>query len=221
MGAIMFFIIVGVVVFMVFIFKNNHEYDEVRRNIAVNMYGGVPMVTSTIEENPKPELSATLELLRQATLMKDAETIKAINDGTYDGKLPERRSDGGWLSVYDDLRIMGIAGINHRQRIGSYLGRVDVALVPEPTNEFDPCAIKVVAEDGHHLGYIHRDQTDMVRSWVHNHFPHYCVAMVLEHDDEDDGHRFYTGYIYFIKTKFQNEKVSNVGDGGGLDTHRM
>ena len=75
------------------------------------------------------------------------------------------------------------------------------ALVPEPSNEFDPNAIKVVAEDGHHLGYIHRDQTDMVRSWVHNHFPHYCVAMVLEHDDEDDGHRFFTGYLYILKGK--------------------
>lgn len=214
----MFFIIVGVVVFMVFIFKNNHEYDEVRRNIAVNMYGGVPMVTSTIEENPKPELSATLELLRQATLMKDAETIKAINDGTYDGKLPERRSDGGWLSVYDDLRILGIAGINHRQRIGSYLGRVDVALVPEPGNEFDPCAIKVVAEDGHHLGYVHYDQTPMVRAWAKDHFPKLAVAFIEQKTDEVDGYSFYVGYFYLIKTK--NEKTY-VGDGERLDTHRM
>jgi hypothetical protein len=218
MGAIMFFIIVGVVVFMVFIFKNNHEYDEIRRNIAVNMYGGVPVVTSTIEEKPKTELSATLELLRQATLMEDAETIKAINDGTYDGKLPERRSDGGWLSVYDDLRILGIAGINHRQRIGSSLGRVDVALVPEPGNEFDPCAIKVVAEDGHHLGYVHYDQTPMVRAWAKDHFPKLAAAFIEQKTDEVDGHSFYVGYFYLIKTK--NEKT-NVGDGGGLNTHRM
>lgn len=218
MGAIMFFIIVGVVVFMVFIFKNNHEYDEVQRNIAVNMYGGVPMVTSTIEENPKPELSATLELLRQATLMKDAETIKAINDGTYDGKLPERRSDGGWLSVYDDLRILGIAGINHRQRIGSYMGRVDVALVPEPGNEFDPCAIKVVAEDGHHLGYVHYDQTPMVRAWAKDHFPKLAVAFIEQKTDEVDGYSFYVGYFYLIKTK--NEKTY-VGDGECLDSRRL
>lgn len=218
MGAIMFFIIVGVVAFMVFIFKNNHEYDEVRRNIAVNMYGGVPVVTSMIEEKPKPELSATLELLRQATLMEDAETIKAINDGTYDGKLPERRSDGGWLSVYDDLRILGIAGINHRQRIGSYLGRVDVALVPEPGNEFDPCAIKVVAEDGHHLGYVHYDQTPMVRAWAKDHFPKLAVAFIEQKTDEVDGYSFYVGYFYLIKTK--NEKTY-VGDGECLDSRRL
>ena len=217
MGAIMFFIIVGVVVFMAFIFKNNHEYDEVRRNIAVNMYGGMPAVTSGIEE-PNPGLSATLELLRQATLMEDAETIKAINDGTYDGKLPERRSDGGWLSVYDDLRILGIAGINHRQRIGSYLGRVDVALVPEPGNDFDPCAIKVVAEDGHHLGYVHYDQTPMVRAWAKDHFPKLAVAFIEQKTDEVDGYSFYVGYFYLIKTK--NEKTY-VGDGECLDSRRL
>ena len=151
----LFVIIVGGLILLVFFFDSNRSHEDVQEVIAVNMYGGMPAVTSGLNDKPKPELSATLEMLRQATLMEDAETIKAINDGTYDGKLPERRSDGGWLSVYDDLRILGIAGINHRQRIGSYMGRVDVALVPEPGNEFDPCAIKVVAEDGHHLGYVH------------------------------------------------------------------
>jgi hypothetical protein len=216
-----FVIIVGGLILLVFMVDSNRSHKDVQKKISVNMYGGVPVVTSTIEEKPKTELSATLELLRQATLMEDAETIKAINDGTYDGKLPERRSDGGWLSVYDDLRILGIAGINHRQRIGSYLGRVDVALVPEPTNEFDPCAIKVVAEDGHHLGYMHYDQTPMVRAWAKDHFPKLAVAFIDEKEDETDGHKFFVGYIYLIKTKLQNEKVSNVGDGGGLDTHRL
>lgn len=220
MGAIMFFIIVGVVVFMVFIFKNNHEHEEVRRNIAVNMYGGMPAVTSGLNDKPKPELSATLELLRQAALMEDAETIKAINDGTYDGKLPERRSDGGWLSVYDDLRILGIAGINHRQRIGSYMGRVDVALVPEPGNEFDPCAIKVVAEDGHHLGYVHYDQTPMVRAWAKDHFPKLAVAFIEQKTDEVDGHSFYVGYFYLIKTNLKDEKTY-VGCGECLDSRRL
>ena len=135
-------IIVGGLILLVFMVDSNRSHEDVQKEIAVNMYGGMPAVTSGIEE-PKPGLSATLELLRQATIMEDAETIGDINNNTYEGKLPERRSDGGWLSVYDDLRILGIAGINHRQRIGSYMGRVDVALVPEPTNEFDPCAIKV------------------------------------------------------------------------------
>ena len=216
----LFVIIVGGLILLVFFFDSNRSHEDVQEVIAVNMYGGMPAVTSGLNDKPKPELSATLELLRQATLMEDAETIKAINDGTYDGKLPERRSDGGWLSVYDDLRILGIAGINHRQRIGSYMGRVDVALVPEPGNEFDPCAIKVVAEDGHHLGYVHYDQTPMVRAWAKDHFPKLAVAFIEQKTDEVDGHSFYVGYFYLIKTNLKDEKTY-VGDGGGLDTHRL
>ena len=224
MGAIMFFIIVGVVVFMVFIFKNNHEYDEVQKAIAVNMYGGMPAVSSGLNDKPVIDVEkecARIEALIQASESGHDDVHQQIEDGTYTGPWPERRSDGAWTSIFDDMRILSIAGINHRQGIVRYKGRNMAALVPEPGNEFDPNAIKVVAEDGHHLGYIHRDQTDMVRSWAHNHFPHYCVAMVLEHDDEDDGHRFYTGYIYFIKTKLQNEKVSNVGDGECLDSRQL
>ena len=216
----LFVIIVGGLILLVFFFDSNRSHEDVQEVIAVNMYGGMPAVTSGLNDKPKPELSATLEMLRQATLMEDAETIKAINDGTYDGKLPERRSDGGWLSVYDDLRILGIAGINHRQRIGSYMGRVDVALVPEPGNEFDPCAIKVVAEDGHHLGYVHYDQTPMVRAWAKDHFPKLAVAFIEQKTDEVDGHSFYVGYFYLIKTNLKDEKTY-VGDGGGLDTHRL
>mgnify|MGYP006923194367 FL=1 len=214
----LFVFIVGGLILLVFFLDSNRSHEDVQKEIAVNMYGGMPAVTSGLNDKPKSELSATLELLQQATLMEDAETIKAINDGTYDGKLPERRSDGGWLSVYDDLRILGIAGINHRQRIGSYMGRVDVALVPEPGNEFDPCAIKVVAEDGHHLGYVHYDQTPMVRAWAKDHFPKLAVAFIEQKTDEVDGYSFYVGYFYLIKTK--NEKTY-VGDGGGLDTHRL
>ena len=143
-----------------------------------------------------------LALTEAAVQAKEAghdDVYQAIMANTYNGPLPERRADGGWTSIFDDLRILSIAGINHRQNIVRYKGRNTVALVPEPKNEFDPNAIKVIAEDGHHLGYIHQHQTDMVRSWAHNQFPHYCVALIQEHDNEDDGARFYTGYLYIIK----------------------
>ena len=219
-----FVIIVGGLILLVFFLDSNRSHEDVQKEIAVNMYGGMPAVTSGLNDKPVIDVEkecARIEALIQASESGHDDVHQQIEDGTYTGPWPERRSDGAWTSIFDDLRILSIAGINHRQGIVRYKGRNMAALVPEPSNEFDPNAIKVVAEDGHHLGYIHRDQTDMVRSWAHNHFPHYCVAMVLEHDDEDDGHRFYTGYIYFIKTKLQNEKVSNVGDGGGLDTHRL
>ena len=202
MGFLIFVLIVGVVVFLVAIFKKQSTYEEVQRNIAISMYGGAPVV-----ENDEPDIAAQLEkecarieALIQAAEAGHDDVHQQIEDGTYTGPWPERRSDGAWTSIFDDLRILSIAGINHRQAISHYKGRNTVALVPEPKNEFDPNAIKVVAEDGHHLGYIRRDQTNMVRSWAHDKFPHYCICMIQEHDDEDDGHRFYTGYLYILLT---------------------
>ena len=90
----------------------------------------------------------------QAGIVGDKFVPGAIESGSYTGPLPERRDDGGWPSIYDNLRILKIAGINHRQGISRYVGRVECALVPEPDNEYDPDAIKIVAEDRHHLGYI-------------------------------------------------------------------
>jgi len=202
MGFLIFVLIVGMVVFLVSLFRKDSTYEETQRNVAVSMYGGAPVV-----EHDEPDISAQLEkecarieALIQAAEAGHDDVHQQIEDGTYKGPWPERRSDGAWTSIFDDLRILSIAGINHRQAISHYKGRNTVALVPEPKNEFDPNAIKVIAEDGHHLGYIHRDQTDMVRSWAHDKFPHYCICMIQEHDDEDDGHRFYTGYLYFVQT---------------------
>lgn len=132
----------------------------------------------------------------QAGIVGDHYAKDAINDGTYHGPLPERRIDGGWLSIYDNLRILKIAGINHRQGISRYVGRVECALVPEPDNEYDPDAIKIVAEDRHHLGYIPSGQTDLVCSLTANEFPYRCTAFIEQCEDEDDGHKFYTGFVY-------------------------
>lgn len=217
MGFFVFVFIVCVIIFIVFVFMGNSNHEEVQKEIAESMYGGAQDDVPVIDVEKE---CARLEALIQASESGHDDVHQQIEDGTYTGPWPERRSDGAWTSIFDDMRILSIAGINHRQGIVRYKGRNMAALVPEPGNEFDPNAIKVVAEDGHHLGYIHRDQTDMVRSWAHNHFPHYCVAMVLEHDDEDDGHRFYTGYIYLLKTKLQNEKT-NLGDGGCLDSRQL
>lgn len=202
MGFLIFVLIVGVVVFLVSLFRKDSTYEETQRNVAVSMYGGAPVV-----EHDEPDIAAQLEkecarieALIQAAEAGHDDVHQQIEDGTYTGPWPERRSDGALTSIFDDLRILSIAGINHRQAISHYKGRNTVALVLEPKNEFDPNAIKVIAEDGHHLGYIRRDQTDMVRSWSHDKFPHYCICMIQEHEDEDDGHRFFTGYLYIKLT---------------------
>ena len=132
----------------------------------------------------------------QAGIVGDTLTADSLSSGTYTGPLPEPRSDGGWLSIYDNLRILKIAGINHRQGISRYVGRVECALVPEPENEYDPDAIKVVAEDRHHLGYIQSGQTDLVCSLTANEFPYRCTAFIEECEDEYDGHKFFIGFVY-------------------------
>lgn len=141
-------------------------------------------------------VSQLAEALVQAEIVGDMLTMNSIKRNDYHGPLPERRDDGGWLSIYDNLRILKIAGINHRQGISRYVGRVECALVPEPENEFDPDAIKIVAEDRHHLGYIPSGQTEMVCWLTANEFPYRCTAFIEAHEDEIDGHKFFTGYVY-------------------------
>ena len=137
-----------------------------------------------------------IQAVIQAEIVGDMLTVDAINRNDYHGPLPERRDDGGWLSIYDNLRILKIAGINHRQGISRYVGRVECALVPEPDNEYDPDAIKVVAEDRHHLGYIPSGQTEMVCWLTANEFPYRCTAFIEACEDETDGHKFFVGYVY-------------------------
>lgn len=193
MGLLLIIIVMVVILVWFFHYLNTptQTYPQTQREAA-------GMSADDIIENFKRE-TAKAEAFIQAGIVGDQKTIDAINADTYNGPLPEKRDDGGWLSIYDNLRILKIAGINHRQGINRYVGRVECALVPEPTNEFDPDAIKVVAEDSHHLGYIPSNQTDFVRSLTANEFPYRCTAFVHEAEDEDDGHKFFVGYVYIKK----------------------
>ena len=169
--------------------KEEKSYEERQRDLARKIAGDPAVKIAG-------DFLARMEAIKQADIVGN-ETIKdAILSETYTGPLPEPRSDGGWLSIFDNLRILKIAGINHRQGISRYVGRVACALVPEPENEYDPDAIKIVAEDRHHLGYIPSGQTDFVCSMTANEFPYRCTAFIEAHEDEIDGHKFFTGYVY-------------------------
>ena len=186
-------LITGAIIAFMFLSDKNagKDYGQVQRKVAASMYG------MYVKDMPDPlDESRRKEARIQAGIVGDHLTETAINDGTYTGPLPERRDDGGWLSIYDNLRILKIAGINHRQGISRYVGRVECALVPEPDNEYDPDAIKVVAEDRHHLGYIPSGQTEMVCWLAANEFPYRCTAFIEAHEDETDGHKFFTGHVY-------------------------
>ena len=193
----LYFIVIAIIIVTVVVRVCNKQAEDERQQ-----------QQQQAAQNPEPikddplvvaqRLMQRTEAYIQASIVHDDATKAALDAGTYDGPLPERRGDGGWLSIYDGLRILSIAGINHRQNVNRYTGRNTVAVVPEPTNEFDPNALKVIAEDGHHLGYISRDHQEMVRSWCHERWPYYCEA-VINDAHEDDGSTFYVGYLYIIK----------------------
>ena len=191
-------IVVAALVIIWYIWRGDSQPTPTQYDLAAKMFGNNQPEHATITFDLEEEC-ARIEALIQCNEASHSDIHQQIEDGTYQGPMPERRSDGGWTSIFDDLRILPVAGINHRTGINRYKGRNTCALVPEPTNEFDPEAIKVVAEDGHHLGYVRRDHTEMVRSWAAGVFPMYCVCRIEEHDDDDDN-RFFTGYLY-IKLK--------------------
>ena len=59
-----------------------------------------------------------------------------------------------------------IAGMSYRDDIDDYVGEHAGTLEPEPDNEYDPNAIKVLAADGHHVGYVPKDMTAQVRKFT-------------------------------------------------------
>lgn len=138
-----------------------------------------------------------MEVLRQAKLVGDKESEADILNGNYDGKLPEELSNGMWTSVFDNLTILNIAGINYRGNLSAYVGDFNGVLVPEPKNDYDPNAIMIKCEDGKHLGYVPENMTDMVREIVGEDFQRYRITGHI-FDNEDEDHKYFTGYINIV-----------------------
>ena len=199
MTFLLFSIVFIVVVTMIFyVAKSAPSHEQTQRDLAAKVVG-VDRLLDDLEV-----MKLKTEVLIQANVVGDDATYQSLLNDTYNGPWPEPRDDGGYLSMYDNLRILKIAGINYRQGINRYTGRVMCALVPEPDNEYDPDAIKIVAEDRHHLGYIPTGQTDFVRSLADDTFPYRCEAHIYEAEDETDGHKFFYGFVY-IKRKDKGE----------------
>ena len=196
-------LIVSTLVFFIwFIWKVTNPlggYKERQQKLAQQMYGSGEKTSDVSLLNGIELIGRRAELLNQSGIVGDTKTHDALMNNTYNGPLPEKRGDGAYLSMYDNLRILKIAGINHRPGIIRYRGRIESVLVPEPDNEYDPLAIKVLADDRHHLGYVPSHQTEFVRSLACDQFPYRCVSFITEHTDEIDGHTFYDGQIYIKK----------------------
>lgn len=155
-------------------------------------------------------LAALAEVMKQAKMMDDTATCDAAMKLTYDGNLPELREDGAWTSIYDDLRILKIAGMNYRGNLSAYVGQFKGVLVPEPKNDYDPFAIMVKVEDGKHVGYIKEEQTGMVRTWVGAEqlgleeptiFKPYRVDGFIDEREDGEGRKYYDGFVYLKKNR--------------------
>ena len=126
-------------------------------------------------------------LQRQAELAGDLDTLEAIRTNTYNGPLPELKCDepkvqelqyfcvkdkGYHVSVWPQDNRIGevleftIAGMSYRDDIDKYLGEHVGTLEAEPTNPYDVNAIKILAEYGHHVGYVPKDMTSEIRNSV-------------------------------------------------------
>lgn len=203
MGIILFIIVTGIIIY--FLLRENGA------NKATNNSKG-----NAIADKQRDEQIGyleilnrglrNLEILRQAKIVGDHDTIDAINNGTYDGPMPEEWTSGTYYnSIYPDkLLIMNIAGINHRSGIKSCIGDFKAVIMPEPKNEFDKYAIKIKHENGKHLGYIAENLTDMVRDFLGHpdaendtKWKHIVTGHIDEREDDTDYkvRKYYTGFI--------------------------
>ena len=96
-----------------------------------------------------------------------------------------------WPKDYDQFDIVefNIAGMSHRDNIDDYLGEFKGTLEAEPTNAYDPNAIKVLSPDGHHVGYVPADMTSEIRNEATLPCPCFCYI------GENDGVYFSDCYI--------------------------
>ena len=91
-------------------------------------------------------LIAMTEMLNQAKAVGDDFTVESIQRHIYHGELPTE-SQGQWSSMYDNLMIVKIAGINYRGNLSAYVGKFKGVLKPEPKNDYDPNAIGIPFAD--------------------------------------------------------------------------
>ena len=96
-----------------------------------------------------------------------------------------------WPKDYSQFDIVefNIAGMSNRDNIDDYLGEFKGTLEAEPDNAYAPNAIKVLAVDGHHVGYVPKDMTADVRKYATLPCPCFCYI------GENDGTYFSDCYI--------------------------
>ena len=149
-------------------------------------------------------LPAGLAMARQrAEQQGDTEAVQAIDNGTYK-ELMDQRAACRESVISPDIDILqySIAGINFRKGVKNYVGRFEGYIKPQPSNRYDPNAIAVYAQDGHHLGYIPATDTYEVHD-LHLRFPAQAAIDIEECYDDTEDRIFYVGTVTL---KIKNSK---------------
>lgn len=110
------------------------------------------------------------------------------------------KDSGYYVSVWPKDKGIGetlefkIAGVTYRKKIDKYLGEFVGRLIEDPYNLYDPMAIKILAADGHLVGYVPKDMTSAVRGYKK--LPCKCYCYIGKHrDDNGETHYFTDCYI--------------------------
>ena len=116
----------------------------------------------------------------QQTVQKQSQSLRPkiiIESGTSNAPVQELKyfciKDKGYhISVWPKDQCIGdclqfpIAGLTYVEDIDDYLGELVATLEADPTTPYDANAIKIVAHDGHRIGFVPKDQTKFVRDFT-------------------------------------------------------
>lgn len=146
-------------------FLLQHQYDILQRQAEL---AGDAETLEAIRTNtyngPLPELEEEKEIHKHS---RDPKIKKmkyfCIKDKGYHVSVWPKNSNN-WLQCVDYVEF-NIAGISYQNDIDNYLGEHKGKLEAEPTNTYDANAIKVLANDGHPVGYVPKDMTSEIRKY--------------------------------------------------------
>ena len=178
MAVVFIFLLIILVVFCIIYghtYQQNHPQPQQSSHNNKNIKPTVPLITVTI--NPDRDQDVPICELQYF----------CIKDKSYHVSV--------WPKDYNQFDIIEfhIAGMSHRDNIDNYLGEFVGTLESEPANPYDSNAIKVLAADGHHAGYVPMNTTAEIRK--HFTLPCSCFCYIRN----NDGIYFSDCYIPFEK----------------------
>lgn len=168
MSVFVFLLIIIIVLFVIAKFVSNKDKPQ--------QPSQQPIHFDLLDDNGEP--------LTEEPIVKKLQYFCVKDKGYHVSVWPK---DQGMQNL--DYIEFDIAGMSFRENIEEYTGEHSGTLEAEPTNPYDANAIRILAEDGHHVGYVPKDMTAEVRK--HSKLPCRCYFYI----GENDGSYFSDCYI--------------------------